>query len=670
VRRSRGWLALVAAGASAILSPSVAGAQAARTTYLQSPTERSIDVVWRTTTATPTRVCFGPAGGPLTLSAGSGAATLDHAVRLDGLLPDTAYAYAVGQAACPSPAAPGDRFRTAPARGTGAPFRLWVLGDSGTGGAGQRQVRDAMLGASADRAPDLFLHLGDMAYNTGTVAEFDTRFFEVYADILRHTPVWPTLGNHEGTSSNSSTQTGPYYDAYVLPSDGRAGGLTSGTEAYYAFDWGPVHFVVLDSHESPRTTAGAMLRWLDADLAATDQRWIVAFFHHPPYTHGTHDSDLESQLIEMRQNALPILEAHGVDLVLGGHSHIYERSFLVQGAYDTPTTAAGHIVDPGDGRLDGDGAYHSGAEGALYVVAGHGGASLGGAADHPLMAVSEVAYGSCIVDVEGDSLTLRNVRADGVESDHVTLVKGVVAPMESVIPFGAGWQYSDRGEDRGDGWRRGEGAAWPEGPAQLGYGDGDEATVLLDADPNVPTVYFRRSFTLDAEVDRARLRAVFDDGIAVWINGTEVARANVNSLDFSAWATTGMAAEQRLDQTLDLSGINPFVRGENWIAAVVKQANATSSDVSFDLSLAVGLRPVVGPGDGGVSELDAGQPSTDAGIAVDARIAADTGIADDAGGGSGSGGCGCRAARGRAPAAGWAALALGAGLVARRRRRR
>mgnify|MGYP002150256826 CR=1 FL=1 len=52
-----------------------------------------------------------------------------------------------------------------------------------------------------------------------------------------------------------------------------------------------------------------------------------------------------------RRDALPILEANGVDLVWGGHSHIYERSFLVHGAYDTPTTAPGHIVDSGDGRL-------------------------------------------------------------------------------------------------------------------------------------------------------------------------------------------------------------------------------------------------------------------------------------------------------------------------------
>ena len=51
-----------------------------------------------------------------------------------------------------------------------------------------------------------------------------------------------------------------------------------------------------------------MLTWLQNDLASTAQPWIIAFFHHPPYSKGSHDSDTEIELREMRQNALPILE--------------------------------------------------------------------------------------------------------------------------------------------------------------------------------------------------------------------------------------------------------------------------------------------------------------------------------------------------------------------------
>ena len=103
-------------------------------------------------------------------------------------------------------------------------------------------------------------------------------------------------------------------------------GVPSGTEAYYSFDFANVHFVVLDSQESPRTPAGAMLGWLEADLASTTRHWIVAYWHHPPYSKGSHDSDDPAdsggRLIDMRQYALPILEDHGVDVVFSGEGDV------------------------------------------------------------------------------------------------------------------------------------------------------------------------------------------------------------------------------------------------------------------------------------------------------------------------------------------------------------
>ena len=121
------------------------------------------------------------------------------------------------------------------------------------------------------------------------------------------------------STSKGTNGTGPYYDAYVLPARGEAGGLASGTEAYYSFDFGRAHFVCLDSHDLDRRPTGLMARWLKMDLERTRQDWIIAYFHHPPYTKGTHDSDREKQLIEMRTLIMPILETGGVDLVLTGH---------------------------------------------------------------------------------------------------------------------------------------------------------------------------------------------------------------------------------------------------------------------------------------------------------------------------------------------------------------
>ena len=404
--------------------------------YLQTGTPGSVTVAWRTAASEASVVKYGTAPGQLTATA-TGAAGTDHAVTVSGLQPDRVYYYSVGTASqvrAPAGAADADlyRFRTSPLPGTRRPFRFWVVGDDGTGGTAQAKTVSSMKAFTSQPGqvpPELFLHVGDMAYNSGTDAEFTSRHFAPHWTVLRNTVLWPAMGNHEGVSSNGGTQSGPYYQAYVLPKAAEAGGVPSGTEAYYAFDYGNVHFVVLNSHDASRSPTGAMATWLKSDLMATDAEWIVASFHHPPYTDGTH-TDTETQLKEMRQNILPILEQGGVDLVLAGHSHIYERSHLVEGIYGTPVNTAGHLLDTGGGHPDG-GEYRKPAgllprAGTVYVVAGHGGASLGGGAQHPVMYFSEKAYGSVLVDVDGDRLELTNLRNTGVVSDRFVLVKDLL----------------------------------------------------------------------------------------------------------------------------------------------------------------------------------------------------------------------------------------------------
>ncbi|NIQ19604.1 MAG: hypothetical protein GTN95_05275, partial [Gammaproteobacteria bacterium] len=200
-----------------------------------------------------------------------------------------------------------------------------------------------------------------------------------------------------------------YYDIFTLPAAAEAGGLSSGTEAYYSFDYGNIHFVVLDSFETDRSVGGAMLTWLAADLAANTRDWIVAYWHHPPYSKGSHDSDTEAELIDMRQNALPILESHGVDLVLTGHSHSYERSFLIDGHYgDSTTFVPAMQIDAGDGDPNGDGAYTKPGPGpmpnggAVYAVAGSAGQISGGPLNHPAIFVSLNVLGSMVLDFDGD----------------------------------------------------------------------------------------------------------------------------------------------------------------------------------------------------------------------------------------------------------------------------
>ncbi len=401
--------------------------------YLQTLTETSVTIAWRTSIATDSVVNFGTTLGALNSTVSDAASTTEHAVEVTGLTPGGTYYYEVGHAGGILAGNTSDHtFRAAPPTGTPQRFVTWIVGDSGNGSPEQAAVRDAMLSFTSGDPPDLFLHVGDMAYNNGTDIEFTENFFAPYAGILQRTVCWPSIGNHEADNSDSPTQSGPYYAAYILPTLAEAGGLASGTEAYYSFDYANAHFVCLDSHDTPRGTSDAMLTWLQDDLLATDQEWLIAFWHHPPYTKGSHDSDdfadSGGRMIDMRVNALPILEAAGVDLVLAGHSHIYERSFLVDGAYDTPTTAAGHILDAGDGAPSGNGPYQKPAglaanQGAVYVVAGHGGRGLGQSGVHPLMATVDLAHGSCLLEIDGRTLTLRNLRSTGAISDVFRIIK-------------------------------------------------------------------------------------------------------------------------------------------------------------------------------------------------------------------------------------------------------
>jgi MYXO-CTERM domain-containing protein len=398
-----------------------------REPYLQRLGTESVTVVWRGTTPHSASVFYGKDSKKPEHSEASPVG-LQHEVVLSGLEPNTRYRYRVVGPTGALSKKDSYTFKTAPVTGARDPFRMWVVGDSGTGGDAQYRVKDAMKQVVGKDLPDLYLHVGDMAYGSGTDSEFTSRFFLPYQELLSSIPVWPAIGNHEGRTSTSASQTGPYFDAYVLPSKGEVGGLASGTEAYYSFDYGNAHFVVLDSHQSSRKPGDAMLSWLQADLASTEQEWLVAFWHHPPYTKGSHDSDIEGRHIEMRENALPILESKGVDVVFGGHSHIYERSFLLNGAYETPSTSTG-ILNNGNGDPASGGAYQKpdglqANSGAVYVVAGHGGGSMHGGTLHPLMSKMELEHGSVLVDVHENRLSIRNIRHDGIVTDVATLIKG------------------------------------------------------------------------------------------------------------------------------------------------------------------------------------------------------------------------------------------------------
>jgi hypothetical protein len=394
-------------------------------------------VRWRTSTPTSSRVIYGISPTNLTGSVLQTSSTTEHAVTLTGLEPDTTYFYAVGSTSVIL--AGGDAnhfFLTAPPTGSDRPVRVWVLGDSGTANFDAQRVRNAYYAYAADRHTDLWLMLGDNAYHRGTDTEYQTAVFDFYPDMLRKSVLWPTLGNHDALGASSATQSGPYFDIFNLPTMGEAGGLASGTEAYYSFDYANIHFVVLDSSETIYANPAPMLSWLASDLATTTQVWKIAYFHHSPYSKGSHDSDTDSLMTRMRTQALPILEAGGIDLVLGGHSHNYERSYLMNGHYGLSTTLLPTmIVDAGNGQPTGDGVYRKlegPNQGAVYAVVGCSGGVNLAPLDHPAMPFIAELPGSAVLEVEGDQLNFIFLDRTGQQPDHFTISK--ILPEPTATP--------------------------------------------------------------------------------------------------------------------------------------------------------------------------------------------------------------------------------------------
>jgi hypothetical protein len=164
------------------------------------------------------------------------------------------------------------------------------------------------------------------------------------------------------------------------------------------------------------------------------------------------------------------------------------------------------------------------------------------------------------------------------------------AETVTLVPSGSTWKYHDQGANLGTAWRETgyDDSSWPSGLAQLGYGDGDEATIVSygpDANNKYVTTYFRHAFDVtDASaISALTLELLRDDGAVVYLNGTPVASYNMPStFDYRTYALT--ATDYAWDAPLPLPPAL-LVSGRNVLAVEIHQGNATSSDLSFDLIL-------------------------------------------------------------------------------------
>jgi PKD repeat protein len=376
--------------------------------YLQSASATGITLVCRTNTPAAVTLRFGERAGPPWEGEITSPLDTTHVFELERLRPETSYVYELAAGERAMTAGEEYTFRTSPPAQSRVPFRFLAFGDSGTGTLPQFDVADQI-----DRTlprPAFVLMLGDLVYEDGERELYDAKLFTPYAPLLRSTAMWPSLGNHDVHTEDGA----PYFENFYLPTQSGASGHPSGTENYYSFDHGMAHFACVDSQNSDSAPGSEMATWLEDDLTdahARGKRWIVVYIHKPPYSRGTHDSTREPDLIRLHDDLVPLFDAEDVDLVLSGHSHGYERSFLIQNDDILQSDPASYTkVDSSDGTL--------------YVVTGCAGNTGSGPLDHPFMAVSYgQVFGFSQFDVSWSELRGRFVERDGRTTDLFTVRK-------------------------------------------------------------------------------------------------------------------------------------------------------------------------------------------------------------------------------------------------------
>ena len=357
--------------------------------YLQNPSPRAVTVQWETDEPGEPVVRFYPAAegyrGPIQTAAGRvhekvtlGVTPGDpgspapvfylYRARLENLAPNTEYRYWVENSVEGKGAVASEPriFRTWPAKPERVTFIAY--GDSRSNPEAHRAVARHFNSHS----PDFILHTGDCVSNGAAYDQWGPQFFEPLADVIDHVPMLIARGNHEGRAEN-------VLRLFDMP-EGRT---------WYSFDYGPVHVVVLDYGKEDEQVRA----WLEKDLAASKAPWKIAAYHVPTFNFGGHKSDAA------RTTFLPLFEKYGVDFVLVGHSHMYERF--------VPLRRAG---DPG-------------AKPITFITTGGGGAPLYDVTEHPLLAKTAKVLHYCLFTADAKTLRIQTFTTDGKVLDALTISK-------------------------------------------------------------------------------------------------------------------------------------------------------------------------------------------------------------------------------------------------------
>jgi len=342
--------------------------------------------------------------------------------------------------------------------------RVALLGDIAMKGPGHRAI--AYLVSLQN--PDYAVVPGDIVYPRGRIPEYREVFYPVYnadtatpaggAPLLRRSPWVGVLGNHdvEHMVKAKYPDTLAYYLYWNQPLNGPtlAPGGPNTPELYpfkdwqpflqaagprfprmgnFSFDVGEVHWTMLDTNPYVHWDDPALKSWLEKDLqGAASATWRFVVFHQLGFhSSRAHAQDQWTRLLS------PIFEKGGVDLVLGGHIHNYQRSLPLR--FKPAPGAASHLNAEQEGDVEGefildkafDGKTHTKANGIIYIVTGSGGAvrydtrqGEDPASWKPFTSafVSD-RFSFSLMDIDGKRVTFRQLDIDDQVADSFVLTK-------------------------------------------------------------------------------------------------------------------------------------------------------------------------------------------------------------------------------------------------------
>ncbi len=196
--------------------------------------------------------------------------------------------------------------------------RFGIIGDTGTGSSKQQELANILLQSKQPFPFEFVLLLGDNLYGGEAPKDYQNKFENVYRPLLdQQVKFYATLGNHDEPAQR-------FYKHFNM--DGKE---------YYRFTKGNIAFYSLNSNYMDKK----QIQWLEDELAKDTSEWKICYFHHPPYSSGgKHGSDKP-----LREVVEPIFLKYGVNMVLAGHEHFYERIKPQKGIYYFISGAGGKL---------------------------------------------------------------------------------------------------------------------------------------------------------------------------------------------------------------------------------------------------------------------------------------------------------------------------------------